>query len=315
LRRLHFRAILNTGGNGGGVLKWPFRATIGVFFLILTAVGGATGRALAAGVNFSSSGVPVVVIVMENRQYKGIVGNTKAPFINGTMIAHGVLDTNYIAGPGSLPDYMMMTSGQTSNPTSAPNIFAALGTATSWREFEESMPSVCYPSSTYGVVTGSSAALYTKYHNPAMQYTSVSGTSLCNNVVPLSPGYFDPSTLPPFSYVVPNQCNDMHTLPTTDQCPTWNGGTNTATSAIQMGDNWLASFVPAIAQVATVILTWDEGSPSNEQVVTVAYGAGVSQGQDGTAYTHASLEAALYSYFGLGTAPGAGATATPLPIP
>ena len=252
---------------------------------------------------------------MENKQYATIIGSSKAPFLNGTMIAHGVLDTHYIAAPGSLPDYLMMTSGQYTPPASAPNLFAALGTATPWREFEESMPSVCYTGGSFGVVTGTSDPLYKKGHNPAIQFTSVTSTSLCANVVPLSPVYFNPSALPAFSFVVPNQCNDMHTLPTNDQCPTWTGGTTTGSSTIQLGDNWLASFVPAIAQVATVIVTWDEGSSSNEQVVTVAYGVGVSQGQDSTAYTHASLEAGLYSYFGLGTAPGAGATAAPLPIP
>ena len=111
--------------------------------------------------------------------------------------------------------------------------------------------------------------------------------------------YFNPATLPAFSFVVPNECNDMHTLPTNDQCPMWNGSTNTAANAVKMGDNWLAAFVPAVAQVATVILTWDEGTPSNEQVATVTYGAGVVPGRDGTAYGHASLEAGLYSYYGL----------------
>jgi hypothetical protein len=298
---------------GGGGLKGPYRVAIGVAIVVSVTGFGFTGRAHAA--TYASGGVPVVVIVMENKQYKTIVGSSQAPFINGTMIANGVLDTKYIAAPGSLPDYLMMTSGQSNPPSSAPNLFAALGTGTSWEEFEESMPSVCYLKSSYGTVFGTSDPLYKKGHNPAVQFTSVTLTPLCNNVVPLSPASFNPSALPAFSFVVPNQCDDMHTMPTNGQCPTWNGGTNTGSSSIQLGDNWLASFVPAIAQVATVILTWDEGSSSNEQVVTVAYGAGVSQGQDATAYTHASLEAGLYFYFGLGPAPGAGATATPLPIP
>ena len=290
-----------------------FQAVIGAVIVMLAGTSGGTGGARGSG--YASSGVPVVVIVMENKPYKAIIGSTHAPFINGTMIAHGVLDTNYIAAPGSLPDYLMMVSGKSAPRASAPNLFAALGTSTSWREFEESMPSVCYSGSGYGVVHGTSVPLYTKTHNPAMQFTSVSSTSLCKKVVPLTPTYFNSSALPAFSFVVPNECNDMHTLPTNDQCPTWNGGSNTTSSEIQMGDNWLASFVPAIAKTATVILTWDEGSSTDEQVVTVAYGAGVRQGHDGTAYTHASLEAGLYSYFALGKAPGAGRNAKQLPIP
>lgn len=265
--------------------------------------------------SYQASGVPVVVIVMENEQYQHIVGNPNAPFLNNTLIPGGVLDTSYIAGPGSLPDYLMMVSGQGAPPASAPNLFAALGAATSWREFMESMPSPCYSGSTYGVVNGTSWGLYTRYHNPAAQFTAVGQTALCANVVPLNPAYLNPAALPAFSYVVPNECDDMHTLPANGQCPMWNGSVNTATSPIRMGDNWLAAFVPAIAHAATVIITWDEASPSNEQVVTVTYGAGVTPGQDGTVYGHASLEAGLYAYYGLGTAPGNGATATPLPIP
>jgi hypothetical protein len=263
----------------------------------------------------AATAIPVVVIVMENEQYQRIVGSANAPFINNTLIPGGMLDTNYVAVLGSLPDYLVMVSGQGAPPPSAANLFTALGTATSWREFMESMPSACYPSATYGVVYGTGWGLYTRYHNPAVQFTAVNKTSLCNKVVPLNLAYFNPAALPAFSFVVPNECNDMHTLPANGQCPTWNGSTNTAANAITMGDNWLASFVPAVAKVATVIVTWDEGSPSNEQVVTVAYGAGVVPGRDNAAYTHSSLEAGLYAYYGLGTAPGSGATATALPIP
>jgi len=288
----------------------------GAAMMLPALLGMTAATADAAQIHISGATLaPIVVIVMENQPYQHIVGNANAPFINNTMIAGGVLDTKYVAGPGSLPDYLIMVSGQSAPPPSAASLFAALGTTTTWLEFMESMPSTCYPGGNYGTVHGTSWGLYTRYHNAAVQFAAVNGTSLCNNVVPLSSPYFNPATLPAFSFVVPNECNDMHTLPTNDQCPMWNGSTNTAANAVKMGDNWLAAFVPAVAQVATVILTWDEGTPSNEQVATVTYGAGVVPGRDGTAYGHASLEAGLYSYYGLGTAPGSGATATPLPIP
>lgn len=292
----------------GALVSATVVLALGLAGAVAAPAGAEQDQATQAGV------VPVVVIVMENQPYPHILGNANAPYINNTIIPGGVVDTNYIAGPGSLPDYLLIVSGQSSPPATAPNIFAALGT-TSWREFMESMPSICYSGSTYGVVNGTTWGLYTKYHNAALQFTSVSKTSLCNNVVPLNSTYFSPAALPEFSLVVPNECNDMHTLPVNDQCPMWNGATNSASNVVKMGDNWLASFVPEISHYATVILTWDEGSPANEQVMTIAYGAGVTPGRDGTAYTHSSLEAGLYTYYGLGTAPGSGATATPLPIP
>jgi hypothetical protein len=132
---------------------------------------------------------------------------------------------------------------------------------------------------------------------------------------------FNPASLPDLSYVVPNECDDMHTLPGNGQaCPAYFGA-NPGGSLISMGDNWLSRVVPPLlAQPnVTVLITWDEGSMSTtppEHLVAVEAGAGVVSGStDGTAYTHFGLEAGMYRYFGLGAAPGNGATATPLPIP
>ena len=86
-----------------------------------------------------------------------------------------------------------------------------------------------------------------------------------------------------------------------------------------MGDNWLKHVVPQlIAQPnVTVLITFDEGGlDQGEHIATLLVGAGVTPGStDNTPYDHYSLEAGLYQYFGLGVAPGLGATATPLPIP
>jgi hypothetical protein len=162
-------------------------------------------------------------------------------------------------------------------------------------------------------------SLYTADHDPAYAYRA--NTTCSTNDVPLTASTFDPANLPDFSYIVPNQCDDMHTLPGNGAaCPAYFGA-NSGASLINMGDNWLATVVPQLlAQPnVTVLITWDEGSGQTtppQQIVTVAAGAGITPGStDATAYTHYSLEAGLYSYFGLGPAPNNGATATPLPIP
>jgi hypothetical protein len=112
----------------------------------------------------------------------------------------------------------------------------------------------------------------------------------------------------------------MHTLPGGGQaCPAY-FGSNTGSNLITMGDNWLATVVPQLlAQPGvTVLITWDEDSSTTTppmHVAAIEAGAGVTPGStDGTAYNHYSLEAGLYRYFGLGTAPNNGATATPLPL-
>jgi hypothetical protein len=263
----------------------------------------------------------LVVIVEENEAYDSIVGNSQAPYLN-QLIAQGELFTNYTAvASGSTPDYLAMTSGLTTalSPPS-PNIFQAIdgsGTRT-WKEFMESMPGNC-AQGTSANIPGTNVPLYTASHDPDYQYRA--STTCSTNDVPMTTGTFIPASLPDLSYIVPNQCDDMHTLPGNGAaCPAY-FGSNPGTSLINMGDNWLATVVPQLlAQPnVTVVITWDEGTGSStppEHIVTLEAGAGVTAGSsDGTAYNHYGLEAGLYNYFGLGPAPNNGATATPLPIP
>ena len=259
----------------------------------------------------------IVVIVEENESRSDIVGNTgQAPYLN-QLIANGKLFTNYTeaSGNGSLLNYLAMTGGETTAPV--PNIFQAIDSAggtLTWKEFMESMGGNCATGSTANV-PGTSDSLYTASHDPGFQ-DQVTDTCSTNDV-PLTSSTFNPASLPDFSYVVPNECNDMHTLPTNGQaCPAY-FGSNPGTSQINIGDNWLAAVVPSLlAQPnVTVLITWDEGRVDNT-VTTIEVGAGVTPGStDGNAYNHYNLEAGLYNYFGLGTAPGNGATATPLPFP
>ena len=264
----------------------------------------------------------LVVIVMENETYANILGSGQAPYLN-RLITQGELFTNYAGvADGSNPNYLAMTSGLTSalSPPAA-NIFQAIdvpGGSLAWKEFMESMPGNCAQGNSTNV-PGTSVALYTADHDPDYQYRSA--TTCSTNDVPMTTATFNPASLPDLSYVVPNECDDMHTLPGNGQaCPAYFGA-NPGSSLISMGDNWLATVVPPLlAQPnVTVLITWDEGSMSTtppEHLVAVEAGAGVVPGStDATAYTHYGLEAGMYRYFGLGAAPGNGATATPLPIP
>jgi len=264
----------------------------------------------------------LVVIVEENEAYDSIVGNSQAPYLNQLM-ARGELFTNYTAvASGSTPDYLAMTSGLTTalSPPS-PNIFQAIdgtGGSSTWKEFMESMPGNC-AQGTSANIPGTTVPLYTASHDPDYQYRA--STTCSTNDVPMTTGTFNPAGLPDFSYIVPNQCDDMHTLPgNSAACPAY-FGSNPGTSLISMGDNWLATVVPQLlAQPnVTVVITWDEGTGSStppEHIVALEAGAGVAAGSsDGTAYNHYGLEGGLYNYFGLGPAPNNGATATPLPIP
>jgi hypothetical protein len=295
-------------------------AIIGVCLIaIATAVVGVGPVRVQAATAQSGK---VVVIVEENEPYDSIAGNSQAPYLN-QLIANGELFTNYTAvASGSTPDYLAMTSGLTTSLSPpSPNIFQAIdgtGGALTWKEFMESMPGNC-AAGNYPNIPGTNVPFYTASHDPDYQYRA---TSTCTtNDVPMTTSSFNVANLPAFSYVVPNQCDDMHTLPGSGQPCAAYFGSNSGTSLIGMGDSWLASVVPSLlAQPGvTVVITWDEGSINTtpwEHVVALMAGAGVTAGStDSTSYTHYGLEAGLYNYFGLGTAPNNGATATPLPIP
>jgi hypothetical protein len=107
--------------------------------------------------------------------------------------------------------------------------------------------------------------------------------------------------MPEFSYIVPNQCNDMHS-----QCGT--------KDPVRAGDDWLAANVPAmVAAGSTVILTWDESSRA-QHIVTVTYGRGTIRGKDAGSYTHFNLLAGLEQHYGLPAINGASGK-PPFPIP
>jgi len=283
--------------------------------------GALLWMAATAPVSSATSG-RIVVIVLENEPYSAIVGSPDAPSLN-SLIAQGKLFTNYRAVKGgSLPNYLAMTSGLTATQTPpSPNVFQAIDAtngAERWTTFEESMAHNCGGGST-GSVPGTGDSLYARNHDPAYQYRG--NDSCTQNDVPLTTSTFNPATLPDFSYIVPNQCDDMHTLPTNGQpCPAY-FGSNPGSNAVQIGDNWLGYVVPQLlAQPdVTVVITWDESGAKTtptQHIVTLEVGAGITPGSSDTGvYNHYGLEAGLYSALALGAAPNNGATATPLPIP
>jgi len=238
---------------------------------------------------------PIVVIVLENKTYQSIVGSSNAPYIQ-SLIAGGTLYTNYQAAPGSLPDYLRMTGGiaTTSAAKNSDNIFHQLQAADiSWGQYNESMPSACY--------TKSGPLPYNKNHNAAVWYNDItSNKAACANMLPFTA--FDPAHLRSFSYVVPNDNNDMHT------------GSSKA-AQIKAGDAWLKAHVPAmLAGGAEVIVTWDEGTRSNEHIATIAIGGTAKKGaKDAAAYTHFGLLAGLEDVYGVPRL-NAARTATPVPL-
>lgn len=208
---------------------------------------GPCGTARRSSVRYSH----VIWILEENHSYGAIIGNSSARYIN-TLARECGLATNYhnISHP-SLPNYVGMTSGlglshlrQFSSDcvpssrcsTAAQSIF---GQTSSWKAYEESMPSNCY---------GHDKGEYAARHNPAAYYTTLTGcTTKDLPYTRLAPN-LRAGTLPAFSFITPNLIHDMH------------DGT------VAQGDAWLKSHLPTILNSSeyrsgrtAVFITWDEG--------------------------------------------------------
>jgi hypothetical protein len=153
----------------------------------------------------------------------------------------------------SAPNYAALTAGTPNGlcgSDSAPswkiaNVFTALqAQGRTWAVYAESIPSNCYTSDT---------GTYVAHHNPALFYRSIDKCASWD--VPFS-GYsyaLTHGTLPPFSVVVPNMCDDAH------QC------------SLSTASGWLKTYVlgplasGAYASTTEVLVTFDEAYISGSQ--------------------------------------------------
>jgi acid phosphatase len=228
----------------------------------------------------------VTVVVMENRNYDSIIGNAKAPYINGTLVARGALLRNgHGVSHPSEPNYLALFSGSTqgvdsdacplkfSSANLARNLAAAGQRFIGW---SESLPHDGYE----GCFEDS---VYARKHAPWVNFTNVPPSS--NRVYRGLPV----ATMPAVSFVAPNLCNDMH------DCST------------RRGDRWLSQNLPPLIawnaqHSGLLILTWDEADPDNgaNHIPTILIGPMVRAGTKSAQYVdHYGVLRTIETFFGL----------------
>ncbi|HEY9367895.1 alkaline phosphatase family protein [Streptomyces sp.] len=241
----------------------------------------------------------VVVVVFENKQYGEIIGSANAPYVNQLANAGASLTAMKALTHPSQPNYFNLFSGGTQGITgdgcytpqsmTAPNLGQELIAAgKTFATYNEDLPSEGSTACTNGQ--------YAQKHNPWFAFKNV----------PLNTGKTwaqfprtDFNALPHLSFIVPNQCNDMHSC------------------SVNTGDTWLKNNLDAYAQWAKannslLVLTWDEDNfLGSNQIASVFYGAHVKQGRYGSAYNHFNLLRTFEDLFGTGHA-GNAASAQPI---
>lgn len=262
-------------------------------YLVGGGILGAVGLAYLA-----TRGKPTYfTILLENHSAAQILGGgarAGMPYLDQLANAYGNA-TNYHNGNvhPSLPNYLLLTSGQTWGITDdsyhlvrdrGANLFAQLSAAgIPWRAYAESMGQPCRTSD---------GTLYASRHNPAVYYDSIVGNRpLCTqNVVDLTNLWSDlAADSVRYAWITPNLVSDVH------------DGTKA------QGDAWLRTVIPRIMASAgyhnggAIFILFDESDTGSDLLPAVVISDRLRTHPmvDTTPYTHRSYLAGMQDLLGL----------------
>lgn len=280
----------------------------------------------------------VFMMVEENHGFTDIIGNPAAPTLNALASHYGLATQYYGTTHPSGPSYVAMLGGSSFGVNSddpywdfgvhAPSLTSQLDTVgLSWRGYYQGMPyagyrGYCWPVRCLGVPD--SDTLYIAKHNGIVYFNSVNGNpGELAKMRPLSGLERDLGSghVPAFSYVMPDECHDMHGAPPV--CVD-------SGSPRDINDNWLVSTADAFVAAAVyrishspvwrsgnnaIVINFDEGDDNagccgtnpggGRALAIVITNHGEHAISDATPYNHYSLLATLEGVYGLPCLAGA----------
>jgi len=259
--------------------------------------GGGGGRIPQAG--------HVFIVTEENHDYSAAIGSASMPYLNGLAQQYGLATRYYANTHPSIGNYFMLATGQIitnddsySTIVTADNVVRRLVAAgKTWKSYAEDLPSVGY--------TGGDAGNYARKHNVFALLSDVANdTAQRKNLVPFTQFATDLAngTLPHYSNIVPNLCNDAHDCPLTT------------------ADDWLrTNIAPLLASTAfqrdgLLVIVFDEAGSDNTngggRIAWVVVSPKARRGYQSTRlYQHQSTLRLTLDALGITSFPGAGATA------
>ena len=246
----------------------------------------------------------VFIVTEENHDYASVIGSSSMPYLNGLAQQYGLATQYYANTHPSIGNYFMLATGQiiTNNDSystivTVDNVVRRLLAAgKSWKSYAEDLPAVGY--------TGGDVGNYARKHNVFALLSDVASDSTeRRNLVPFTQFATDLAngTLPDFSNIVPNLCNDAHDCPL-GTADTW------------LGNNMaplLAS--PTFQQDGLLIILFDEAGSDNThgggRIAWVVVSPRAKMGyQSTTLYQHESTLRLILETLGVTQFPGVAAT-------
>jgi Phosphoesterase family len=284
----------------------------------------------------------IFLLIMENEGYNQIIGSSYAPILNALAQDYG-LATNYrgVADP-SEPNYVAMLGGDffginsddpywfpghtiPANANGSPtNLMSQLEQAgLTWRGYFQTMPyagyrGYCYPDKCNGIPDFDTQ--YVTKHNGIVNFAELQTPAELGKMFPYQQFSVDlaAGTVPNFSYIVPNECSDMH------GAPPWcvdsdNTGTVQQSWLIAEGDKFAGAVINQITSSSmwgtgenAIVVVFDEGNIATSQIAAIVITNHGPRGiTDKTSYNHYSLLASIQQAFGLGCLVNS-CTATPM---
>src|SRR5213083_1386954 len=247
----------------------------------------------------------VFVVTEENTDYVDVTSSSM-PYLTGLAAQYGLATQYYANTHPSIGNYFELSTGQvltnddgSSTIENVPNVVRSLVAAgKTWKSYAEDIPNACY--------LGGDTGNYARKHNIFPLLTDVANDPTgqgCNNV-PFTRFATDLAngTLPAFSNIVPNLCNDAH------DC------------GLDVADSWLQTNIapllasPVFQQDGLLIITFDEAGGDNTLGGGKVYWAAISPKSkphyvSTTVYQHQSTLRLILKGLGVTVFPGASATA------
>jgi acid phosphatase len=229
----------------------------------------------------------VLTVFVENHTYTQM--RAGMPYLFSLAERYGYAANWSALSHPSLPNYLGIAGGSTfgitddnppaAHPIAGESVFSqATQAGKTAKVYAEAMPSNCLPTD---------SGLYAVRHNPWTYFVDDHGACSSNDV-PMSAFTQDAANnrLPNAGMLIPDLCNIAHA----GGCPLANAG------SLSLADAFLKRELPAVltskdftSGALTVVVTADEGSDSDNQVLTVVMNASLNGKVVNSALNHYSL--------------------------